>query len=134
MRMTSRRMASGGIINIVVMLILVVWLYGTPMLAERRLGLPHYPCRVALRAWYSSYSHDGIKTCWRQDRRLWRSFLISLDTHCARHNRDFSAALSAHQLWRLQREGKNIFLLSNGRGNNSMADKVLVTLKTLQIK
>jgi uncharacterized membrane protein YqiK len=31
-------MAPGGVINLVVVLILVVWLYGTLVLAERRSG------------------------------------------------------------------------------------------------
>gem|GEM_PF-4935639 len=71
----------GGFKHLSGMLTLVVWLYGTLVLAERRSGVHHNPPRVAPWVAYASRPHNGGGTCRRQDRQLQRNLLRGLDAH-----------------------------------------------------
>ena len=102
----ARGMASGGIVNIVVVLILIVWLYGTLMLAERRSG--YVIILVAsLFAFGMPIVHmmgaglAGGKIADSSGAFFFVWTLIALGVSAL-----FSFVLSARELWSLQRKPK----------------------------
>jgi hypothetical protein len=78
-----RGMEPGGVSNMVGVLILVVWLYGTMVLAERRSGYVINPPRVGRSR--RPHERGGSR---RRDRQVQRRILLRLDTHRARRYRD----------------------------------------------
>ena len=76
----------GGLKNIIGVLIMVVWLYGTLVLAERRSGYIIILLGSILGS-SSLHPHEGCGTCRRQDRQLQRNALLGLDAHRARRDR-----------------------------------------------
>ena len=109
-----RGMASGGIINLFVVLILIVWLYATLMLAERRSG---YIIILVASLFASSMPVIHMTGAGLAGGKIADSggafffvwTLIALGVTAL-----FSVILSALGLWRLQREQKNRFLPGNG--------------------
>ena len=83
----------GGFKNLSGVLTLVVWLYGTLVLAERRSG---YIIILlgSLLGLLMPRPHEGGGTYRRQDRQLQRNLLLGLDAHHARSDR----ALLRHPL------------------------------------
>ena len=97
-------MASGRVSNLFGVLILVVWLYGTLVLAERRSG--------NLIILLGSLLGSGIpsSTCWervsalRQHCQVQRSLLLRLDAPCTRRDLSLLVILSVRGLWNLRRQ------------------------------
>lgn len=102
----ARGMAPGGLINLVVVLILIVWLYGTLMLAERRAG-----CIIILAASLLASAMpivhmmgDGLaggRVASSGGAFFFVWTLIALNVTAL-----FSIILSARGLWHLQRKTK----------------------------
>src|SRR5436190_19278050 len=80
-----RGMASGRVSNLVALPILVVWLYGTLVLAERT-GVRHHPRRAARWVGRPRRPHDG-EGCRRRHRQVQRSLFLFSVAHRARRDR-----------------------------------------------
>ena len=89
-----RGMEKGGLSNLIAVPILVVWLYGTLVLAERRSGYIIILLGSLLAIGRPRHPHEG-GGCWRAGRQgPQRSLLLRLDAHRARRDR----ALLRHPL------------------------------------
>jgi hypothetical protein len=86
-----RGMEQGTLSNLIAVPILVVWLYGTLVLAERRSG--DHPPRVAPWVARTCHPHEGVGSR-RSDRQVQRGLPLYLDTPRARRFR----ALLRHPL------------------------------------
>ena len=83
-----RGIEPGGISTLVGVLILVVWLYATLVLADRRSGYFILLRGSILGSAVPVVHMMGGGTCRRQDRQLQRSLFLGLDAHRARRDRE----------------------------------------------
>jgi hypothetical protein len=88
-----RGMEPGTLSNLIAVPILVVWLYGTLVLAGKAIGVRDHPPRVAPWVGRACHPHEGGGSR-RSDRQVQRGLLLYLDTPRARRYR----ALLRHPL------------------------------------
>jgi hypothetical protein len=101
-----RGMASGGIINLVVVLIVIVWLYGTLMLAERRSGYVIILVASLFASGMPIVHMTGAGLAGGKIADSSGAFFFVWTLMALSVTAIFSIILSARGLWRLQRRPK----------------------------
>jgi hypothetical protein len=101
-----RGMAPGGIINLFVVLILIIWLYATLMLAERRAGYVIILAASLLASGMPVVHMMGAGLAGGKIAESGGAFFFVWTLIALSVTALFSIILSARGLWRLQREPK----------------------------